>query len=99
MNSDGTPGEAGEEWACPDTSCGFSNFSTRRSCYKCKTPNPNGGGDSRGGGFGGASSGGAPARPGDWSCSCGFSNFSSRFECFKCNAPKDGGNKKITFDD
>jgi hypothetical protein len=28
------------DWYCPNISCGFQNFASRNSCYKCHTPNP-----------------------------------------------------------
>ncbi|CAO3618986.1 unnamed protein product [Cunninghamella echinulata] len=29
------------DWFCPNPACGFQNFASRMSCYKCHTPNPN----------------------------------------------------------
>lgn len=29
------------DWYCPNPACGFQNFASRMSCYKCHTPNPN----------------------------------------------------------
>jgi inhibitor of KinA sporulation pathway (predicted exonuclease) len=30
------------DWYCPNPSCGFQNFASRSSCFRCHTPNPNG---------------------------------------------------------
>ncbi|KAI9478069.1 MAG: ribonuclease H-like domain-containing protein [Benjaminiella poitrasii] len=29
------------DWYCPNTACGFQNFASRSTCFKCHTPNPN----------------------------------------------------------
>ncbi|RCH79891.1 hypothetical protein CU098_000805, partial [Rhizopus stolonifer] len=29
------------DWYCPNTNCGFQNFASRSSCFRCHTPNPN----------------------------------------------------------
>ncbi|KAI7866326.1 hypothetical protein BDF14DRAFT_1813984 [Spinellus fusiger] len=28
------------DWYCPNTSCGFQNFASRATCFRCHTPNP-----------------------------------------------------------
>ncbi|KAL0086169.1 hypothetical protein F4703DRAFT_1736736 [Phycomyces blakesleeanus] len=28
------------DWYCPNSSCGFQNFASRASCFRCHTPNP-----------------------------------------------------------
>ncbi|KAI8372227.1 hypothetical protein EDC96DRAFT_500346 [Choanephora cucurbitarum] len=29
------------DWYCPNANCGFQNFASRNSCFRCHTPNPN----------------------------------------------------------
>ncbi|KAI8142315.1 ribonuclease H-like domain-containing protein [Fennellomyces sp. T-0311] len=29
------------DWYCPNPACGFQNFASRASCFRCQTPNPN----------------------------------------------------------
>ncbi|ORE05754.1 hypothetical protein BCV72DRAFT_336356 [Rhizopus microsporus var. microsporus] len=29
------------DWYCPNPACGFQNFASRQSCFRCYTPNPN----------------------------------------------------------
>ncbi|KAG2230190.1 hypothetical protein BDF21DRAFT_383649 [Thamnidium elegans] len=29
------------DWYCPNPACGFQNFASRNSCFRCHTPNPN----------------------------------------------------------
>lgn len=38
------------DWYCPNPACGFQNFASRNSCFRCHTPNPNNGGGGGGGG-------------------------------------------------
>ncbi|CAA6672680.1 unnamed protein product [Spirodela intermedia] len=98
--SDVRPGD----WYCP---CGYHNFASRSTCFKCgafkdETTAGFDGGDalrSRGYGFGGAGGGASAARAGwksgDWICTrtgCNEHNFASRMECYRCNAPREAGN-------
>ncbi|CAO3594302.1 unnamed protein product [Absidia cylindrospora] len=36
-----TPSFRPGDWYCPNPPCGFQNFASRMSCYRCHTPNPN----------------------------------------------------------
>ncbi|XP_072959306.1 RNA-binding protein involved in heterochromatin assembly dri1 isoform X1 [Typha angustifolia] len=94
--SDVRPGD----WYC---SCGYHNFASRSSCFKCgafKDDSASGGGAfegdvprSRAVGFGGGG-GRAGWKSGDWICTrsgCNEHNFASRVECFRCNAPRESG--------
>jgi inhibitor of KinA sporulation pathway (predicted exonuclease) len=29
------------DWYCPNSACGFQNFASRHTCFRCHTPNPN----------------------------------------------------------
>ncbi|KAL0140803.1 hypothetical protein V8B55DRAFT_1448050 [Mucor lusitanicus] len=29
------------DWYCPNQTCGFQNFASRNTCFRCHTPNPN----------------------------------------------------------
>src|SRR5437763_17165573 len=73
------------DWVC--SICQFHNFSSRRTCFKCATINPNP----------------SPVLPqqiqqvppnftqGDWMCPillCNFHNYASRIQCLKCGTPK-----------
>ena len=29
------------DWYCPNSACGFQNFASRNTCFRCHTPNPN----------------------------------------------------------
>ncbi|KAI9316052.1 hypothetical protein BX666DRAFT_1954379 [Dichotomocladium elegans] len=89
------------DWNCPG--CGFHNFASRRTCFKCNTENPN---------APPAIVQSAPLAtslpsqpmathsqnfiPGDWICpnySCSFHNYASRYQCFKCGTfrPQNAG--------
>ncbi|KAF9586330.1 hypothetical protein BGW38_006812 [Lunasporangiospora selenospora] len=70
------------DWTC--NMCQFLNFSSRRACFKCNSPSPEGV---------------VPSPPanfttGDWMCPnaiCNFHNYASRTQCFRCNTPRPGG--------
>ncbi|KAF9999738.1 hypothetical protein BGZ79_006662 [Entomortierella chlamydospora] len=69
------------DWTC--NMCQFSNFSSRRACFKCNSPSPEGA---------------VPSQPanftsGDWMCTnaqCGFHNYASRTQCLRCHLPRPG---------
>lgn len=86
------------DWDCPD--CGFMNFASRSSCFKC--------GDNNNAGYAGRGRGRGPIEPydasgrenrdgrelrdGDWRCpDCGFNNFASRTVCKRCTEGDRGG--------
>lgn len=59
------------DWTC---ACGFSNFSSRMSCFGCQRPREK--------------AATTTLKPGDWSCPCGTHNFARRTHCMTCDAPK-----------
>ncbi|KAI8343078.1 hypothetical protein BC941DRAFT_410376 [Chlamydoabsidia padenii] len=91
------------DWACPNSSCNFHNYSSRLQCMKCGTHRPGVGGPpshippSNNTGYNPHHHYHAPRphhapnfRPGDWYCpnpACGFQNFASRMSCYKCHTP------------
>ncbi|CAJ0823639.1 9708_t:CDS:2 [Entrophospora sp. SA101] len=73
------------DWIC--SICQFHNFSSRRTCFKCNTINPNP----------------LPVvqqvphnfTQGDWMCPnlpCSFHNYASRTQCLRCGTYKPSGN-------
>eukprot|EP00277_Geminigera_cryophila_P013592 CAMPEP_0179449970 /NCGR_PEP_ID=MMETSP0799-20121207/33805_1 /TAXON_ID=46947 /ORGANISM="Geminigera cryophila, Strain CCMP2564" /LENGTH=170 /DNA_ID=CAMNT_0021243323 /DNA_START=119 /DNA_END=631 /DNA_ORIENTATION=- len=55
------------DWTCPN--CNANVFASKRSCFKCQTPNPSGGGGGGGGGNyggGGYGGGGGNGGGGQW---------------------------------
>ncbi|XP_078278404.1 TATA-binding protein-associated factor 2N-like isoform X2 [Rhinoraja longicauda] len=46
----GGSGPRGDDWTCPNATCGNVNFAWRNECNQCKTPRVDGGGGGGGGG-------------------------------------------------
>ncbi|AQL02221.1 Ran BP2/NZF zinc finger-like superfamily protein [Zea mays] len=86
------------DWYC---SCGYHNFASRSSCFKCGTivrdfPAGQGAAGAEGDFAGGRDSAAVRAgwKAGDWICTrpgCNVHNFASRMECYRCNAPREAG--------
>lgn len=84
------------DWYC---SCGYHNFASRSSCFKCGTivrdfPAGQGAAGAEGDFAGGRDSAAVRAgwKAGDWICTrpgCNVHNFASRMECYRCNAPRE----------
>ncbi|OEL21405.1 hypothetical protein BAE44_0017577 [Dichanthelium oligosanthes] len=86
------------DWYC---SCGYHNFASRSSCFKCGTivrdfPAGQGAAGAEGDFACGRDSAAVRAgwKAGDWICTrpgCNVHNFASRTECYRCNAPREAG--------
>ncbi|KAG8069597.1 hypothetical protein GUJ93_ZPchr0006g46438 [Zizania palustris] len=85
------------DWYC---NCGYHNFASRASCFKCGAivkdlPAGQGGAGIADGDFArGRDSSAIRAgwKAGDWICTrpgCNVHNFASRIECYRCNAPRE----------
>ncbi|KAG0317883.1 hypothetical protein BGZ99_005966 [Dissophora globulifera] len=69
------------DWVC--NMCQFTNYASRRACFKCHSPSPEGA---------------VPTQPpnfasGDWMCpnaQCNFHNYASRTQCFRCQTQRPG---------
>ncbi|XP_071520692.1 probable ATP-dependent RNA helicase DDX43 [Panulirus ornatus] len=71
-----------QNWECPN--CQFSNYSTRKFCYKCRTENHTNRSFSSNRNHNWSKSGQ------NWECpNCQFSNYSNRVYCYKCKDPKE----------
>lgn len=84
------------DWYC---NCGYHNFASRASCFKCGAIVKDLPAGQDGAGAGAAEGGGVRAgwKAGDWICArpgCNVHNFASRSECYRCNAPREAGNGK-----